>query len=198
MRRKSWFTGSLLLMCAFWLTPTLRAQDCDTLLTSTTSALGASGITGDASLCITDAGVQASLHAQGLVQGNAYTVWFVVFDNPANCGKYAGGTAGVCKSADAVLPSDNPQGAFGRMDSLIADGTGRARLSGRFRDLRLSHGAVVWLLMFGHGPAVTTDGRELARQLLTPQKPALGAPGLGATADTIQGGGVALAEFNVP
>lgn len=35
------------------------------------------------------------------------------------------------------------------------------------------------MLIFGHGPAKTGDGRELARQLLTPEDPDSGAPHLG-------------------
>jgi hypothetical protein len=199
MRHKACVFGLLILGCTFWLTPALRAQDdCANVLSATTNAIGTSGITGDASLCVDEGAVGASMHVEGLTPGNAYTVWFVVFDNPANCGNYAGGTPGVCTSADATLPSANPEAVFGRMDGLIAEDSGRARLAGRYRNLRLSHGAIVWLLMFGHGPAVTTDNRERARQLLTPQKPALGPPGLGATGDTMQGAGVALAVFNVP
>ena len=198
MRHKANLFGLLLLVCAFGLTPALRAQDdCINALSATANAIGTSGITGDAELCIAEDGVGASLHVQGLTPGNAYTVWFAVFDNPANCGNYPGGTPGACKSADAILPAASPEGVFGRMDGLIAEDSG-ARLAGHYRNLRLSHGAIVWLLMFGHGPAVTTDNRELARQLLTPQKVALGSPGLGATGDAIQGGGVALAVFNIP
>ena len=199
MRHKSWLFCSLLLGCAFWLTPALRAQDdCSNPLAVKTNAIGASGITGEASLCIEEDAVEASGHVKGLTPGNAYTVWFVVFDKPANCGNYPGGTPGVCNGADATLPSANPEAVFGRMDGLVADDSGTASLGGPYRNLHISPGAIVWLLMFGHGPAVTNDNRELARQLLTPQKVALGAPGLGASGDTIQGGGVALAVFNVP
>ena len=199
MRHKSWLFGLLLLGCAFWLTATLRAQDdCENPLAASVTTLGTSGITGDASLCIDERATGASMGVQGLVPGNAYTLWFVVFDNPANCGNYAGGTPGVCTGSDAILPSANPQGVFGRMNGVIARNSGSASLAGHFSNLRLSHRAIVWLLMFGHGPAITTDNRELARQLLTPQKPALGAPGLGAVGDTTQGGGVALAVFNIP
>lgn len=199
MKHKACMFALLLLVGTFCLPPALRAQDdCANELSATTNALGTSGITGDANLCVAEGAVTASMHVEGLTPGNAYTVWFVVFDNPANCGNYAGGTPGHCTSADATLPSASPEAVFGRMDGLIAEDGGRARLAGHYPNLRISHGAIVWLLMFGHGPASTTDNRELARQLLTPQKVALGAPGLGATGDTIQAGGVALAVFNIP
>jgi hypothetical protein len=47
--------------------------------------------------------------------------------------------------------------------------------------------------MFEHGSASTSDNRFLARQLLTPQLPVLGPPGLGAPADGNVGHPVALA-----
>lgn len=199
MKHKVSMFGLLLLVGTFCLPPALRAQDdCANELSATTNAIGTSGITGNANLCVAEGAVTASMLVEGLIPGNAYTVWFVVFDNPANCGTYAGGTPGVCTGADATMPSANPEAAFGRMDGLIAEDGRTARLAGHYRNLRLSHGAIVWLLMFGHGAASTTDNRELARQLLTPQKPALGAPGLGASGDAIQGGPVALAVFNIP
>ena len=199
MRSKTFLFGLLLAACALWTTPAARADDdCDNPLSTPAHAIGTTGITGSGNLCIDEDDIRASMRVHGLTPGNAYTVWFVVFDNPADCGNYPGGTPGSCTSSDAVLPSNNPEAAFGRMDALVAGESGNARLTGHFRDLRLSHGAIVWFLMFGHGPAVTTDNRELARQLQTPQKPALGAPGLGASGDTIQGSGVALAIFKVP
>jgi hypothetical protein len=84
------------------------------------------------------------------------------------------------------------------MDGAIAGASGRLHFTGNFRDLRFSHGSMVWIIMFEHGPASTTDNRFLARQLLTPQLPVLGAPGLGAPADGNVGHGVALAVFNIP
>lgn len=84
------------------------------------------------------------------------------------------------------------------MDGTIAEASGSARLTGRFHGLQFSHGSIIWLLMFGHGPASTSDNRFLARQLLTPQKPVLGPPGLGAPDDGAVGTGVAVAKFNVP
>jgi hypothetical protein len=84
------------------------------------------------------------------------------------------------------------------MDAAIAGAKGRLHLTGEFHDLRFSHGSSVWIIMFEHGPASTTDNRFLARQLLTPQLPILGPPGLGAPADGSVGHPVALAVFNIP
>jgi hypothetical protein len=40
MRHKGWLSRLLLLVCAFWLTPMLRGQDCDNLLSTTTNPIG--------------------------------------------------------------------------------------------------------------------------------------------------------------
>jgi hypothetical protein len=41
-----------------------------------------SGVGGSAALCVSDAGVRASIATSNLAAGNAYTVWFVYFDRP--------------------------------------------------------------------------------------------------------------------
>jgi DNA-binding CsgD family transcriptional regulator len=82
--------------------------------------------------------------------------------------------------------------------ALVAGGDGAGTFAGTFRDLRLSHGAEVHLPIFGHGAASTEDNRALARQLLTPQEPGLGAPMGGAAADGTQGAAVAVAVFTIP
>lgn len=174
------------------------ADDCTQTLQAPVNALGGSGIQGAAQICIEGSTTTATMMTQGLVPANAYTIWFVYFDNPSLCGSYPGGTPGVCTGTDAIYPANNPVGVFGRMNGTIAEASGLARLTGRFRGLEFSHGSVIWLLMFGHGPASTTDNRFLARQLLTPQKPVLGPPGLGAPDDGVVGVGVAVAKFNVP
>ena len=173
------------------------ADDCTQTLQASVNALGGSGIHGAAQICIQQ-NTTVTMMTQGLVAANAYTIWFVYFDNPSLCGFYAGGTPGVCTGTDLVYPANNPVGVFGRMDGTIAEASGSARLTGRFRGLQFSHGSIIWLAMFGHGPASTGDNRFLARQLLTPQKPVLGTPGLGAPDDGVVGKGVALATFNVP
>jgi hypothetical protein len=65
------------------------------------------------------------------------------------------------------------------MDGGVAPANGRLTFNGMVRNLRVSAGSAVHIALFAHGPASTTDNRELARQLLTPQAPGLGAPGLG-------------------
>jgi len=187
------------LLVAFSSPFSAAAADCDQLLKASVSdPHQMSGITGSAELCIDDNHATVSEWTANLVSDHAYTTWFAYIDDPALCGNYPGGTPGVCADADAVMPADNPNVVFGRMDGAIAGESGRLHFTGNFRDLRFSHGSTVWIILFEHPLASTTDNRYLARQLLTPQLPPLGAPGLGAPIDGFVGHGVALAVFNIP
>jgi hypothetical protein len=133
--------------------------------------------------------VIAQINAENLTPKDAYTVWFVYIDKPANC------QTPDCSDASPV--GNNPLMVFGRMDSLVADKTGRAHFWGDLRAFRLSKGSLVWLLVFGHGMASETDNRYRARQLLTPQDPSLG-DAMGAPIDGPVGQGVAIGVFNIP
>jgi hypothetical protein len=170
--------------------------DCDHLLKASVS--GPSSITGSAELCIDRNHTTVSEWAENAISGHAYTTWFAYIDDPAQCGHYPGGTPGVCSDPDGVLPAASPTVVFGRMDGAVAGSSGRLHMTGAFRGLHFSHGSIVWIIMFEHGPASTSDNRFLARQLLTPQLPPLGPPGLGAPADGNIGHPVALAVFNIP
>lgn len=178
--------------------PIVAAADCDQPLKTVVNHAPQSSIEGSAELCIDDGRISVSMRTENHTPGDAYTIWFAYLDDPATCGNYAGGTPGVCSDPDFILPANSPVGVFGRMDGHIAGASGRVHFTGNFRDLRFSHGSRVWLIMFGHGPASTTDNRLLARQLLTPQLPVLGPPGEGAPGDGPVGHGVALAVFNIP
>jgi hypothetical protein len=149
-----------------------------------------SGVTGTARLCIGDDGVQAHVATSNLATDNAYTAWFVYFDRPSNCKTQP------CMPPDAI--GEDPAGVLGRMDALVADSSGAGAFAGDFRGLRLSSGSQVHLPIYGHGPASTDDYRARARQLLTPEDPMLGAPGLGVPAAHPQAGPVAVAIFEVP
>jgi hypothetical protein len=189
------FVAAMALSCI----PLASAADCDHLLKASVSdPHQVSGITGSAELCIDRDHATVSEWTENLISGHAYTTWFAYIDDPSQCGNYPGGTPGVCSDPDGVLPADNPTVVFGRMDGAIAGASDRLQFTGNFRDLRFSHGSTVWIIMFEHGPASTTDNRFRARQLLTPQLPVLGAPGLGAPADGDVGHPVALAVFNIP
>src|SRR5713226_8914497 len=139
-------------------------------------------IQGTATLCVNTDGVRATIKTRQLTPGNAYTLWFAYIDNPSLC---VGGGPGVCTAVDFGIndPSANPLGVFGRLDSAVADENGKESFSGRVGGLRLSSGSKVWLVLYSHGPAVTNDNRRRARQLLTPEDPAAGAPNLGNVVD---------------
>ena len=197
MKTKVFLTRYALFVTVLGLSSIAAAADCNQLLKASVSN-PTLGITGSAELCIDPDRATVSEWAQNLIPGHAYTTWFAYIDDPTQCGSYVGGKPGVCSDPDAVLPADSPIVVFGRMDGAIAGPNGRLHFTGNFHDLRFSHGSTVWIIMFEHGPASATDNRFLARQLLTPQAPVLGAPGLGASADGTVGHGVALAAFNIP
>ena len=159
-------------------------------LTAPASPLASSGIGGTAQLCSSGSNTSAEMHVDGLAPEHVYTTWLVYFDTPGACATTP------CTGADAL--GDDPVAVFTRMDGVVADATGATEFSGVFRDLRLSAGSEIWLLMFGHGLVNREDKRMLARQLLTPQSPKLGAPGAGAMADGEIGTGVARAVFTIP
>src|SRR5262249_625214 len=109
--------------------------------------------------------------AEGLFPGHAYTVWIVYFDNPDNCQ-----TPGACGHPDVISPYD-PQAVVGRFASGIPCGS-EMIFSGSINGLRLSSGTGVPLVVFLHQIA-SDDNRARARQLLSPEDPELGTPGMG-------------------
>ncbi len=142
-------------------------------------------------VCVTRRGVRAWFNVRNLVPGDAYTLWWVYFDDPMQCL-----VSGECAGGD--FRGDNPLSVFGRMDSSIGPHSGKLRLSGRIGGFTPSNGAQIWLWLFGHGPADTESGRHLARQLLTPELPAAGAPHLGNVDDGTLGFPAAVAKFYIP
>jgi hypothetical protein len=148
-----------------------------------------STIEGQARLCTDDSGVMADIDATNLARGDAYTVWFVYFDRPTDCQSVP------CQPVDTT--GDNPPAVLARVDGIVADESA-AHFSGQFRGLRLSSGAEIHVPIFDHGAAALEDNKARARQLLTPQVPALGAPGLGVAADGRLGFMHAVAMFDIP
>ena len=158
--------------------------------------IAGSPVEGRGMVCETPFGLWSTITARGLTPGNAYTVWWVYIDEPGKC---AGqplpspevipfpeppGYAGQCGLADFFTTDEsgeflNPLAVFGRMDAAIARSHGRTRFAGDFRHFEPRPGSQVWMFIFGHGPADTSDKRQLARQLLTPEDPGTGAPHLG-------------------
>jgi hypothetical protein len=176
--------------------PSLPVADdnsgCDDGVALSTSlvTLNNSGITGNAKMCITASGVHTRITAQNLTPGNPYTVWFVIFDDPQKCLN-----PGHCTPADTTTPLADPEGVLGRYDSIVASGT-QGTFSGHV-GLIPSSGSEIHMPIFAHG-SLSSDGHIRARQLLTPQDPSLGAPGLGTSSDGTKGGPVAVAVFKIP
>lgn len=203
MKRSSVLRFVLIAFCMFFIGAVSSTRADDLCAKVPVTQLGNSGATGHAVLCVNDDGVQTSMRISNLISGNAYTVWFVYFDNPAACASSGfTGPGQPCGSADlttpvpdALHPSLAPAGVFGRMDSAVADEDGRARFSAKMQDFKVSKGSLIWLVIFTHGPA-STDNHARALQLLTPETPGLGAPGLGLLAR--KGFGAGVAAFNIP
>jgi len=142
---------------------------------------------GKAELCVNNSSLEGKVKLKGLTQGNAYTAWWVYIDQPA-C-DYDG-----FLSCISTFFGDDPLAVFGRMDSAVGTAKGKTKFKDKLRGMRVSSGSQVWILVFGHGMA-STDGRQLARQLLTPEDPNAGAPHLGVNA---YGYPVAIAAFDMP
>ena len=168
-----------------------EAEECDGVtLTASLVTLNSSGVTGTATMCISESGIHTRIKANSLIPGRPYTVWFVYYDDPTECM-----VSGHCTPADTVSPLANPEGVLGRYDSIIARAS-TGKFSGHV-GLQPSRGSVIVIPIFAHG-ALSADGHIRARQLLTPQDPTLGAPGLGTSSDGNIGAPVARAAFVVP
>jgi len=131
------------------------------------------GPSGTSVLCLSPSGVAGKMKAEGLVPGNAYTLWLIYIDDPTVCDP---------TTLDCFDDAD-PEGVFGRFDSAVAPASGKIKFDGMVRDLIPSPGSLYMLMLYSHGPADHSDGRKLARELLTPEDPDAGAPHLGIAAD---------------
>jgi hypothetical protein len=158
----------------------------------------ADGVGGTTNLCINANGLKAQFSVKGLMAYDAYTIWWVYFDDPSLCTH--GPEAGTCGEGD-LAPSGagggTPLGVFGRFGSAVAPRNGKAHITGTWGGMQPSSGAEIWLLMLGHGPADVGDGRHLARQLLTPEDPAAGVPHLGNNVDGTLFTPVAITAYSV-
>ena len=152
-------------------------------------------LTGKGKVCVTPQGLKSNMTVRGLTPGFAYTVWWVYIDRPDLCVPVwldppavpfpePRNYAGACSFVDFFTFDQgagilDPLVVFGRMDSAIPKEDGVTRFSGTLNGMKPSPGSQIWMLVFGHGPADMSDGRQLARQLLTPEDPLSGIPHLG-------------------
>jgi hypothetical protein len=150
-----------------------------------------SNVSGHAEVCIGPAGVSVRIRASNLKAGHAYTLWFGYIEHPEMCQ-----TRNACDGPDYV--GDDPLGVVGRLDSAVRYHHRRhITLSGSVRGFHPAHKSLIMLFVFGHGQARYDDTRFLARQLLTPQDPGLGAPGLGTFGDGAVGVPKAVAFLQI-
>jgi len=168
----------------------MAADECRTDQRQLVLPRNGSSISGHGTLVVNNEGADVAIHVNSLTPGVAYTTWFLYFDKTADCL-----VANQCGNADLSMPSSNPGGVLGRMDSAVAGTNGELTFKGTLRDFRVSAGSSVHIAVYAHGPVNVTDNRERARQLLTPETPALGAPGLGI--GTTKGFLVAGAVFDI-
>jgi hypothetical protein len=152
----------------------MAASQCKAVDLQLVNPQNGSSVSGNAILEVNNTGAHVVMHAENLTLGVAYTVWFVYFDDTSKCL-----VPHQCAPPDLTMPAGAPVGVFGRMDSAVAGDSGELMFHGTMRDFRISAGSAVHLALFAHGPASLTDNQERARQLLTPENPGLGAPGLG-------------------
>lgn len=120
---------------------------------------GAVGSGAAAALVRRDNGVSFTFQTANLRPGNAYTVWFVVVNNPSAC------TTIPCSAPDIILnPATNSQLTYGA--GHIAGGAGQATFAGAFQAGALPDGwlagrgleqpltAEIHLVLNDHGPAL--------------------------------------------
>lgn len=81
------------LALAFTFNTAMAGEDCEN---QNIIDLGG-GAHGTTNLCIKTNGLKAQFNVKGLTTGDAYTVWWVYFDDPSLC---TGGGPGVCGDPD--------------------------------------------------------------------------------------------------
>lgn len=120
---------------------------------------GAVGSEATATLVRRAGGVSFRLHTAQLRPGHAYTVWFVVLNNPSAC------SASPCSALDILQnPATEAQVTYGA--GHVSGGSGRGTFAGSFatgpldgwlpdRELSNPEGAEIQLVLNDHGPKLT-------------------------------------------
>jgi hypothetical protein len=121
-------------------------------------------------------GVTANMHTSGLIPGHAYTVWWVVFNNPGSCNDDG---CGADDAGEALATGDNPAnigviragggvvGASGKFDfgaSLMEGSTAGCQSSAPFvllcNALVDASKAEIHLVLHDHGPVIPGQVNE--------------------------------------
>lgn len=133
--------------------------------------MSGSGISGQATLTRTKDGLSVDQSFTGLTAGNAYTIWWAIFDNPQGCD-------GSCDASD--LSRRQAQGSLVNGGGFVAsssaafyssqlarhDVQGKQVVVGDASGVDNVYGAEVHLVLRDHGVA-ETDPDDLARQTST-------------------------------
>jgi hypothetical protein len=161
MRSRPFLTGAMLVvLCTLSLVGTATARtDRQVVPVMWHPQSGMSGPVGagaEATLVRRDGGVSFTFRASHLRPGHAYTVWFVVVNNPSAC------AASPCSGPDILLnPATDSQVTYGA--GHIAGSSGNAGFAGSFRagsvdgwlaggGLRDPRNAEIQLVLNDHGP----------------------------------------------
>ena len=142
MRKGRWiFVGVFLAVSTMCLALASASDDPGLVLNTAVSGANGSGITGTATVSLTEDGLRGKLKVENLKSGHAYTVWLFYFEGSA-------------------------QGGPGRFASTVAedsDFTFRGSVGG----LRASSGATIKLVIFDH-PDLGPTNATRANNVLTP------------------------------
>jgi hypothetical protein len=133
--------GAVLAVSVMFLAFARADQQSDLDLEVTVTDFNGSGVSGIATIDISDDGLRGKLKAQNLTPGHGYTVWFFYIQDGATAGP-------------------------GRFDSTVAE-SGEVTFRGHVGGFQVSSGATVILRIFEH-PNLGTTNVTRAANLLTP------------------------------
>lgn len=127
---------------------------------------------GSATLLRSVRGVSFSAQAAGLDPESAYTVWWIIFNNPENCANPGGPNGALCNADDFANPDVNASVAWatGRVSDahgfasfdahLIRGGTPPGEVL--FGPGLVGNGAEIHLVYVSHGPADAIEDLQAA------------------------------------
>ncbi len=139
-------------------------------------------VSGSVNLCAVNKGVRANVRAADLIPGNAYTVWWIYFDDASQCG-----VPFACGVDFNDFLGEKPLAVLGRLGSAVAGKGGVALIRDEWGGMVPSSGSQIQIFLLDHGPVDESDGAQRARQTLTPEDPFFGMPHHGNAVDGWRG-----------
>lgn len=145
-------------------------------LGSAVAPMGVNIVVGQASLCIAEGGVQATLDAAHLAPTASYVEWIAYFESPSLCSFGAlvyqiRNFNQPCTLID--LDGSQPHGIARKVADSAADAQGNVHVDGLIREIDLRRRAQAWLLISGpawspaapgsNAPALTDSSEPIAR-----------------------------------